>query len=81
MTRHRALKRSGHLVFVSSTVLRKEKGMSENFCESCGQYTTRRVFGALLCAPCHEAEDRDVEDVERRDAERFGYRYGWKDES
>lgn len=52
----------------------------DNFCTGCGQYTTRRVFGALLCGPCHEAEDADVEAAERSQAERFGYRYGWRDE-
>lgn len=52
-----------------------------SFCSSCGEYTTRRdAFGSLLCEPCHAAEDDAIEQVERRDAARYGYRYGWSDD-
>lgn len=56
-------------------------GAHMSYCESCGEYTTKRgVFGGALCAPCHEAEDEAIEQVERRTAARLGYRYGWSDD-
>jgi hypothetical protein len=54
--------------------------MEDVFCTGCGQYTTRRVFSVLLCAPCHQAEDDEIEAYERREAARHGYNYGWKED-
>ena len=45
----------------------------ECYCKACGEYTTRRILGEWLCAPCHEEEDRAVEAYERTQAEKFGY--------
>ena len=52
----------------------------DNYCTACGEYTTRRIFGNPLCAPCHEDEDDAVESYERAQANRLGYRYGWRDD-
>lgn len=52
----------------------------DSFCSSCGEYTTRRMFGTALCAPCHQREDDAIERVERRDAKRLGYQHGWSDD-
>jgi len=53
----------------------------DNYCECCGQYTTRRgAFGELLCAECHEAQDEAIDAVERAEAKRRGYSYGWSGE-
>lgn len=51
-------------------------------CTSCGEYTHRRgAFGEALCAPCHQAEDDEIEIAERRDARRLGYSYGWSEDN
>ena len=53
----------------------------DNYCEGCGQYTTRRgAFSELLCAECHEAQDEAIEAAERAEAKRRGYSYGWSEE-
>ncbi len=55
--------------------------MDENVCSECGEFTSRRgPFGELLCSPCHRAQDEAIEQVERRDARRFGYQYGWSED-
>ena len=54
--------------------------MDDDFCTRCGKHTTRRVFGALLCEPCHTAEDEAIDAYERQQASKYGYRYGWKEE-
>lgn len=53
----------------------------ECYCKTCGEYTTRRIFGEWLCAPCHEDEDDAVEAYERAQANKLGYRYGWRDDA
>lgn len=49
------------------------------YCTDCGEYTTHRLFGQALCKECHARQDEEVEAVERRQAEKLGYRYGWSD--
>jgi hypothetical protein len=53
--------------------------MDMYFC-ACGSRAAGICLGTALCQRCWEDEDDAVESVERREAERLGYRYGWKED-
>lgn len=46
----------------------------------CGRPAVGRCLGTPLCKQCWEDEDDEVESYERREAEKLGYRYGWKED-
>lgn len=47
---------------------------------ACGRRAVGMCLNTPLCQRCWEDEDDAIEAVERRDAERLGVRYGWKED-